>query len=96
MTAIAKVTRSYQVTIPAEIRKKTGIMIGTLLGFELRDDGILIKPQRIVPDSQAWFFQEEWQADEREADEDIKAGRVSEAMTVQEMRKYFDEKSTMD
>lgn len=96
MTAIAKVTRSYQVTIPAEIRKKTGITIGTLLGFELRDDGILIKPQRIVPDSQAWFWTKEWQADEKEADEDIKAGRVSEAMTVQEMREYFNGKNQVD
>ena len=96
MTAISKVTRSYQVTIPAEIRKKANITIGTILGFELREDGILIKPQRIVPDSQAWFFQEEWQADEREADEDIKAGRVSSAMTVQEMKEYFDAKGTMD
>ena len=96
MTAISKVTRSYQITIPAEIRKKANITIGTILGFELREDGILIKPQRIVPDSQAWFFQEEWQADEREADEDIKAGRVSEAMTVQEMKEHFDAKGTMD
>jgi len=96
MTAISKVTRSYQVTIPAEIRKKAGITIGTILGFDLTEDGILIKPQKIVPDSQAWFWTEEWQADEREADEDIKGGRVSEAMTVAEMREYFDAKDTMD
>lgn len=96
MTAISKVTRSYQVTIPAEIRKKTNIAIGTILGFELTEDGILIKPQRIVSDSQAWFWTEEWQTDEREVDEDIKAGRISSAMTVGEMRAYFNEKSKME
>jgi AbrB family looped-hinge helix DNA binding protein len=89
MTAISKVTRSYQVTIPAEIRRKANITIGTILGFELREDGILLTPQRIVPDSQAWFLSEEWQAEEKEASEDIKARRVSSAMTVQEMREYF-------
>jgi AbrB family looped-hinge helix DNA binding protein len=96
MTAISKVTRSYQVTIPAEIRKKAGITMGTILGFELREDGILLTPQRIVPDSQAWFFSEEWQAEEKEADEDIKAGRVSPAMTVQEMKEYFNAKNQVD
>ena len=65
MTAIAKVTRSYQVTIPSAIRKKTGITIGTLLGFELRDDGIiLLTPQRVVPANQEWFWTKEWQAGE--------------------------------
>lgn len=96
MTAISKVTRSYQVTIPAEIRKKTGITIGTILGFDLTEEGILIKPQKIVPDTQAWFWTSEWQKGEREADEDIKEGRVSEAMTVDEMREYFDAKDTVD
>lgn len=71
MTAISKVTRSYQVTIPASIRKKAGITIGTVLGFELREDGILLTPQNIVPANQEWVGSDEWQAGEREADEDI-------------------------
>ena len=96
MTAISKVTRSYQVTIPAEIRKKANITIGTILGFEITEDGILIKPQKIVPTNQEWFFSSQWQAGEQEAEDDIKAGRVSEPMTVDEMRNYFNEKSKMD
>lgn len=43
-----------------------------------REDGVLeVRPQVAVPASQAWFWTESWQQREREADEDIAAGRVS-------------------
>ncbi len=43
-----------------------------------REDGVLeIRPQVAVPASQAWFWTESWQQREREADEDIAAGRVT-------------------
>lgn len=32
--------------------------------------------QTKIPPDQAWFWTEEWQAEEREAEEHIKAGRV--------------------
>ena len=50
MAAISKVTRSYQVTIPSEILEKAGIGIGTILTFELREDGILLRPQDNLED----------------------------------------------
>lgn len=41
-------------------------------------------PPALIPNDQAWFWTERWQAMEREADEDIAAGRVSPAMDVDE------------
>ncbi len=41
-------------------------------------------PPDPIPEDQAWFWTERWQAMEREADEDIAAGRVSPAMDVDE------------
>jgi antitoxin MazE len=38
--------------------------------------GIELIPQHAIDASQAWFWSERWQAMEREADEDIAAGRV--------------------
>lgn len=93
---ISKVTRSYQVTIPASIRKKAGITKGTMIGFELTEDGILMKPLKLIPANQEWFWTEEWQKGEKKADEDIKEGRISEPMTVDEMRRFFDEKNPVD
>ena len=40
---ITKVTRNYQITIPAEIRKALGIKQGEYLTVELRGDEIVIK-----------------------------------------------------
>ncbi|ASJ14876.1 AbrB/MazE/SpoVT family DNA-binding domain-containing protein [Thermococcus radiotolerans] len=40
---ITKVTRNYQITIPAEIRKALGIKEGEYLAVEIRGDEIVIK-----------------------------------------------------
>lgn len=41
-----------------------------------REDGVLeLRAQMAVPVSQAWFWTEEWQQREREADADVAAGR---------------------
>ncbi|NJE05140.1 AbrB/MazE/SpoVT family DNA-binding domain-containing protein [Thermococcus sp. M36] len=40
---VTKVTRNYQITIPAEIRKALGIKEGEYLSVELRGDEIVIK-----------------------------------------------------
>jgi antitoxin PrlF len=40
---LTKVTRNYQITIPAEIRKALGIKEGEYLDVELRGDEIVIK-----------------------------------------------------
>lgn len=40
---ITKVTRNYQITLPAEIRKALGIKEGELLEVKLEGDKIVIK-----------------------------------------------------
>ncbi len=40
---VTKVTRNYQITLPAEIRKALGIKEGELLDVELEGDKIVIK-----------------------------------------------------
>lgn len=40
---VTKVTRNYQITIPAEMRKALGIKEGELLEVELEDGRIIIK-----------------------------------------------------
>ncbi|CAD5244974.1 AbrB/MazE/SpoVT family DNA-binding domain-containing protein [Thermococcus camini] len=40
---VTKVTRNYQITIPAEIRKTLGIKEGEYLTVELRGDEIVIR-----------------------------------------------------
>lgn len=44
--AVTKVTRNYQVTIPAEIRKALGIKEGELLEVKLEGDRIVLQRLR--------------------------------------------------
>jgi AbrB family looped-hinge helix DNA binding protein len=65
-----------QLTIPEDIRKAARLEEGDLLEAELTDEGILLRPQKVIDATQAWFWTTEWQAGEREADADLAAGRV--------------------
>lgn len=49
---------------------------GDLVEVELIPEGILLRPQKVIDASQAWFWTPEWQAGEREADADLAAGRM--------------------
>lgn len=76
MGALIKVTRNGQITIPAEIRRELGIREGDYMEVTLKEGVIVISPAQVVDKSQAYFWSERWQQEEREAEEDIEAGRV--------------------
>lgn len=65
-----------QLTIPADIRQAARLEEGDPVEVEIVDDGILLRPMKLIEASQAWFWTPEWQAGERQADDDIAAGRV--------------------
>ncbi len=74
-----------QITIPAEVREQVHLEEGDSVVFEVTPEGnILLIPQKTIPASQAWFWSERWQQMEREADEDIAAGRVARFDGVKE------------
>ena len=64
-----------QLTLPEEIRSAARLEEGDLLIAELTADGILLRPQKVIDATQAWFWEPTWQSGEREADADRKAGR---------------------
>lgn len=48
---------------------------GAQLELAEREDGVIeMRPQMAVPVNQRWFWTEDWQAREREAESDIAAG----------------------
>lgn len=65
-----------QLTLPDDIRAAAHLEEGDLLEAEITDDGILLRPTKVIDATQAWFWQPSWQAGEREADADLAAGRV--------------------
>lgn len=79
--SIVKVKEKYQIVIPEDARKKLGVNVGDMLDIEEKGGRLILKPVIVVDKSQAWFWTPEWQKAEREADDDIKAGRVSGPFT---------------
>jgi len=83
-----------QITIPKRIRELFNLEEGDVLVIEEREDGVLMKPRKLIDPTQTWFWTEEWQKKERQADEDIKAGRVSGPLkSLQELSKHLEHAS---
>ncbi len=64
-----------QITIPSEIRKAAHLEEGDPIEVELVEDGILLRPLKVIDATQAWFWAPDWQAREREAAADLAHGR---------------------
>ena len=79
------VRKNAQITLPAKIRKKAHVEEGDILEAEVRGDEIVLKPKKLIDKSQAWYWTKEWQEAEREADEDIAAGRVKDFDNVEDL-----------
>ena len=90
MPAYSKVTRHGQITLPASVRKELGIEEGDLVEIEVVDERAVLMPKKLVDKSQAYFWTKKWQEGEREADEDIKAGRVQTFDSVDALIKDLD------
>ncbi|WP_313562970.1 AbrB/MazE/SpoVT family DNA-binding domain-containing protein [Ruminiclostridium cellobioparum] len=73
---IVELRQKSQVTIPADILKALNIKAGDKLEFTVQDGKIIVQPVVTVPKDQAWFWSENWQAEERIVDEQIKNGQV--------------------
>lgn len=64
-----------QLTLPEEIRAAARLEAGDLLDAEITEEGILLRPRKVIDATQAWFWTPDWQQGEREADADLAAGR---------------------
>lgn len=64
-----------QITIPSDIRKAACLEEGDPVIVEMVEGGILLKPQKLIDATQAWFWTPAWQTGEREAADDRAAAR---------------------
>ncbi|WP_028935097.1 AbrB/MazE/SpoVT family DNA-binding domain-containing protein [Pseudonocardia spinosispora] len=79
------------VTIPAQLRRRFGLdQPGAQVEIVERDGQIVLIPYAAVPVDQRWFWTPEWQAMEREADEEIAAGQGTTFDTGEELLAHFD------
>jgi antitoxin MazE len=79
-----------QITLPSEIRALLRVEEGDDLVFLVDEQGrVVISPTQIIPPDQAWFWTERWQRMERQAQEDIEAGRVKSYKDATETLAYL-------
>ena len=64
---------------------------GDILQVELEDDKVILIPMKLVPANQAWFWDERWQAGEREAEADIAAERVKTYESAEKLIEDLDQ-----
>jgi AbrB family looped-hinge helix DNA binding protein len=76
MVELIQIRKKSQITLPLSVRRKLKIEEGDLLDVNVRDGEIVLRPKKLIDKDQACFWTRRWQEGERQADEDIKAGRV--------------------
>ena len=45
----------------------------------------MLRPKKVVPRDQGWFWTNRWQAAEKTAQKDLESGRVTEAPSIKEL-----------
>jgi AbrB family looped-hinge helix DNA binding protein len=83
--ALIKFTRSGQVTLPAEARRRLRLEEGDYMEVYVTEDSIILTPKVLIDKSQSYFWTPEWQAAEHEASADIAEGRVAEFDNIDAM-----------
>ena len=84
-SAVTRITRNGQITLPAAIRREAKVEEGDLLAVRFEQDRIVLIPQKLIEKSQAYFWSESWQDAEREAERDSAEGRVEVYETVEDL-----------
>lgn len=87
---VTQIRHNFQITLPSVIRKRLALHIGDLVETEVKEGKIILTPKKTIDAEQAWFWSKGWQAAEREAEDDLKAGRVKKFKTVEELIKDLD------
>ncbi len=85
MVAYTKVTRHGQITLPSAVRRELGIEEGDIVEISVEEERAVVVPKKLVDKSQAYFWTRGWQEAEKEADEDLKAGRTKTFDSVEKL-----------
>lgn len=78
--------RNGQLTLPAELRERIRAQEGDVFVAEVTEnEEIVLRRQRLVDADQAYFWREDWQKGEREAQRDIRSGRTRKFKTAKDL-----------
>ena len=74
---LLKVKKRGQVTIPHYLRKKLNIANGDYVKIDEIENGVVLRPIKVINPDQEYFYTKEWQKGEAQADKDIEKGKIA-------------------
>ncbi|SDL31561.1 AbrB/MazE/SpoVT family DNA-binding domain-containing protein [Lacicoccus qingdaonensis] len=83
--------KKSQVTVPSKIVEALDLQEGDDLQCRLEDGKIVLVPTISIPKDQAWFWSEQWQKEEREVEQQIKDGDISDAKSLEDTLRDLDD-----
>jgi AbrB family looped-hinge helix DNA binding protein len=89
--SLARIRGKGQVTLPDNIRRAVNLTEGDYLEVSVSGGAIVMRPKKLIDADQAWFWSQDWQQGEREASEDITAGRTRQFASAGEFLDTLDE-----
>lgn len=78
------------VTLPKKIRDKLNIVPGDSVDVLVRDGEVVLRPVKVIPKSQAYFWTEKVQKRIKESEKDLEAGRYKEFTDAEELIRELD------
>ena len=87
---LRKLGKSNQVAIPKEIVTNLRLKEDDYLDIYIENNKIVLEPKVLIPKDQAYFFTEEWQINERDAEKDIREGRITKTENLDELFRKMD------
>ena len=94
MSIVLQVRSNGQITLPTSIRRQARLEEGDILEVIVEEDGsVRLIPKVAIDRSQAYFWTERWQAGEREAEEDLRAGRYQDFSSMDDLIKSLQDEA---
>ena len=87
---LRKLGKNYQIAIPREIIRELGLKQQDYMDLYISESKVILEPKVLIPKDQAYFYSEQWQAGEKEAEDDIKSGRVTKTKDIDELFSKLD------
>lgn len=72
------------------LKKHIPLNDGDVFQVQLENGKIVLVPMKLIPSDQAWFWSEEWQKGEKEAEADITSGRVKSFENAEDLLEELD------
>ena len=87
---LRRLGKSNQVAIPKNVVKTLRLSPDDYLDVYIEDNRIILEPKLVIPRDQAYFYTEEWQKEERQAEKDIQEGKVTKTDSLKKLFREMD------